>query len=147
MYINIDHISWSFQLGTYLLYSVASSAAEQLKPHLADIAAIIAAVLAGDQSNLAPFYAIKTLTEVVFYVGDDALKPVQNIVPQILAVIKNLITLDQVLCRSVRALLFIIEQCLMTKFSDLKHSINERKAFLIKFYRTLTFLWPALIIL
>ena len=120
MYINIDHISWSFQLGTYLLYSVASSAAEQLKPHLADIAAIIAAVLAGDQSNLAPFYAIKTLTEVVFYVGDDALKPVQNIVPQILAVIKNLITLDQVLCRSVRALLFIIEQCLMTKFSDLR---------------------------
>ncbi|KAH3769238.1 hypothetical protein DPMN_170487, partial [Dreissena polymorpha] len=83
------------ELGMYLLYSVASSAAEQLKPHLADIAALISMVLAGDQTNLAPFYAVKTLSEVVFFVGDDALKPVQQVVPQILEVIKNLIRLDQ----------------------------------------------------
>ncbi|WAR12428.1 IPO4-like protein [Mya arenaria] len=83
------------ELGMYLLYSVASAAAEQLKPHLADIAALVSGVLSGDQGNLAPFYAIKTLSEVVFFVGDDALKTVQKIVPQILEVIKNLITVDQ----------------------------------------------------
>ncbi|XP_045193420.2 importin-4-like [Mercenaria mercenaria] len=83
------------EIGMYLLYSVASSAAEQLKPHLTDMVALVSGVLTDQQSSLAPFYAIKTLSEVVFYVGDDALKPVQQIVPQILQVIKNLILVDQ----------------------------------------------------
>lgn len=80
----------------YLLYSVASAAAEQLKPHLADVVALVSGILGDQQSALAPFYAVKTLSEVIFFVGDDALKPVQQIVPQILQVIKNLISVDQV---------------------------------------------------
>lgn len=84
----------------YLLYTVASAAAEQLKPHLADIAGIISRVLCDQQSSIAPFYAIKTLSEIVFFVGDDALKPVQQTVPQILEVIKKLITVDQVRWKS-----------------------------------------------
>ena len=80
----------------YILYSVASSAAEQLKPHLMDMAALISGVLSDPLTNLAPFYAIKTLSEVIFYVGDDSLKAIQQIVPQILQVIKNLMAIDQV---------------------------------------------------
>jgi len=83
-------------MGMYLLYTVASSAAEQLKPHLTEIAHIISKVLTDQQSSVAPFYAIKTLSEVVFFVGDDALKPVQQTVPQILQVIKNLTAVDEV---------------------------------------------------
>jgi hypothetical protein len=81
----------------YLLYSVASSAAEQLKPHLADIAALVAGVLVDQQSSIAPFYAIKTMAEVVYFVGDDVLKPVQQMVPHILEVIQKLIQVDQVM--------------------------------------------------
>ena len=80
----------------YVLYSVASSAAEQLKPHLSDIAGLISAILTDQGNSLAPFYAIKTLSEIVFFVGDESLKPIQQLVPQILEVIKNLISLDEV---------------------------------------------------
>ena len=47
----------------YLLFSVSSSAAEQLKPHLIDIISLIAVVLQDQQSNLAPFYAIKLVVD------------------------------------------------------------------------------------
>ncbi|KAL3859840.1 hypothetical protein ACJMK2_010031 [Sinanodonta woodiana] len=83
------------EVGMFVLYSVSSVAAEQLKPHLHAIIQLCIQILPDQQASLAPYYAIKTLTEMIFFVGDEELASVQQLVPQVLQVVKQLITQDE----------------------------------------------------
>ncbi|KAK3601657.1 hypothetical protein CHS0354_038220 [Potamilus streckersoni] len=83
------------EVGMFVLYSVSSAAAEQLKPHLHAIIQLCIQILPDQQTSLAPYYAIKTLTEMIFFVGDEELSSVQQLLPQVLQVVKQLITQDE----------------------------------------------------
>ena len=48
-----------FQTGMFVLYTVSSSAAEQLKPHLASLLQLLGEVINDNQNQLVPYYAVK----------------------------------------------------------------------------------------
>nr|XP_022312451.1 importin-4-like isoform X1 [Crassostrea virginica] len=89
------------EVGTFVLYSVASMAAEQLKPHLVSMLQLLTEVIHDSENRLVPYYVIRTITEVIFFIGDDevvralTLKYIQNVIPRMLQVIQELIPVDE----------------------------------------------------
>lgn len=83
------------ETGMYVLYTVSSSAAEQLKPHLVSLLQLLSEVINDNVNQSVPFYAVKTITELIFFIGDDEVKYVQGILPRIIEVAKALIPVDE----------------------------------------------------
>ncbi|KAK7114904.1 importin-4-like [Littorina saxatilis] len=83
------------ELGMFLLYTVAQMATEQLKPHLMSLLQLLIEKLNDTQNHLVPYYAIRTMSELVFFAGDAEGKLLQGIVPQVMAIIQQLTTVDE----------------------------------------------------
>ncbi|KAJ8302474.1 hypothetical protein KUTeg_018870 [Tegillarca granosa] len=83
------------QLFQFLLAYTKTAAAEQLKPHLVSLLQLLAEVINDTENKLVPYYAIRTMTELIFYIGDDEMKYIQGVIPRILQVVKELITIDE----------------------------------------------------
>ncbi|XP_076111369.1 importin-4-like isoform X2 [Mytilus galloprovincialis] len=83
------------ETGMYLLYTVSSSAAEQLKPHLVSLLQLLSEVISDNENQFVPYYVVRTLTELIFFVGDDEVKYVQEMLPRIIDVAKVLIPIDE----------------------------------------------------
>ncbi|KAK3086441.1 hypothetical protein FSP39_018454, partial [Pinctada imbricata] len=83
------------EVGMSLLNSVSSAAGEQLKPHLASLLQLLAEVIQDKENRMVPFYAIRSITELIFYIGDDEVRYIQGIVPTVLHVIKEFIPVDE----------------------------------------------------
>lgn len=83
------------ETGMFVLYTVSSSAAEQLKPHLVSLLQLLAEVINDNENKAVSFYAVKTVTELIFFIGDDEVKYVQGMLPRIIEVAKELIPVDE----------------------------------------------------
>lgn len=83
------------EVGTFVLYSVAAAAAEQLKPHLVSMLQLLNEVVHDSENRQVPYYAIRTITEVIFFIGDDEVKFIQNVIPRMLQVVQELIPVDE----------------------------------------------------
>ncbi|XP_076449742.1 importin-4-like [Babylonia areolata] len=83
------------ELGMFVLYTVSQMATEQLKPHLVSILQLLVEKLNDTQNYMVPYYAIRTTSELVFFVGDSEGKLIQNAVPQVMVVIQQLTGVDE----------------------------------------------------
>ncbi|ESO82779.1 hypothetical protein LOTGIDRAFT_229803 [Lottia gigantea] len=88
------------EVGMFILYTLSSDAGEQLKPHLVSVMQILVEAIKDNQSKMVPYYAIRTMSELVFLVGmEESLqfvkKYIQQNIPQILLVIQELIKVDE----------------------------------------------------
>ncbi|KAK7498967.1 hypothetical protein BaRGS_00009776 [Batillaria attramentaria] len=83
------------ELGMFVLYTVAQMATEQLKPHLTSMLQLLGEKLNDTQNHMVPFYAIKTMSELVFFVGDAESKLVQGSLSRVLSVIQQLAGVDE----------------------------------------------------
>jgi len=83
------------EVGMYVLSTVASSAAEQLRPHYMSLLELCAASLEDSQNPMVSFYTIQTLIHLVAHCGSDEVKPFQHLVPKIMNVILTLIAVDE----------------------------------------------------
>ncbi|XP_050398948.1 importin-4 [Patella vulgata] len=83
------------ELGMFVLYTVSSDAGEQLKPHLIPVMQILVETVKNNQSKAIPYYSIRTMSELVYLVGMDEYKFIQESIPQILLVIQELIKVDE----------------------------------------------------
>ncbi|XP_033755786.1 importin-4-like [Pecten maximus] len=83
------------ETGAFVLHSVASGAGEQLKPHLASLLQMLAVVVNDTESVLVPYYSVRTITELIFFIGEDEKKYVQGMIPRILEFAKILIPQDE----------------------------------------------------
>ncbi|XP_056015924.1 importin-4-like isoform X2 [Ostrea edulis] len=79
----------------FVLYSVSAAAAEQLKPHLVSMLQLLNEVIQDSENRLVPYYAIRTITEIIFFIGDDEVKYIQNVIPRMLQVVQDLIPVDE----------------------------------------------------
>ncbi|XP_059170198.1 importin-4-like isoform X2 [Physella acuta] len=83
------------EVGMYVLSTVTSIAAEQMKPHMVSLLTLLAEAL-NDKANIQVCYlAIKSMTDLVFYIGDAEMKYVQNVVPRVLEVVQALAASDE----------------------------------------------------
>ncbi|XP_062580344.1 importin-4-like, partial [Saccostrea cucullata] len=83
------------EIGMFVLYSVAAAAGEQLKPHLTSVLQLVNEVIQDSENQLVPYYAIRTVTEVIFFIGDDEVKYIQNVIPRMLQVVQEIIPVDE----------------------------------------------------
>ncbi|XP_033729226.1 importin-4-like [Pecten maximus] len=83
------------ETGAFVLHSVASGAGEQLKPHLASLLQMLSVVVNDTESVLVPYYSVRTITELIFFIGEDEKKYVQGMIPRILEFAKILIPQDE----------------------------------------------------
>ncbi|XP_064599081.1 importin-4-like isoform X2 [Liolophura sinensis] len=70
-------------------------AGEQLKPHLVSLMTLLSQCLEDRNNPLVSYYAVLTMTELVFMAGDDEGKYFQAVVPKVLSVIQFLIQHDE----------------------------------------------------
>ncbi|XP_069113686.1 importin-4-like isoform X2 [Argopecten irradians] len=83
------------ETGLFVLHSVASGAGEQLKPHLASVLQMLSVVINDTESIIVPYYCIRTITELIFFIGEDEKKYVQGMIPRILEFAKLLVPQDE----------------------------------------------------
>ncbi|XP_065827818.1 importin-4-like [Oscarella lobularis] len=79
------------EMGLYLLALVIEAAGEQLRPHYQSVFQLLATSLTDGRNQTIPFYAIRCLTHLVEFLGDDHLPLFQPLIPNILQVIRNLL--------------------------------------------------------
>ncbi|CAG5114577.1 unnamed protein product, partial [Candidula unifasciata] len=83
------------ETGMVVLTSVTSVAAEQMKPHMVSLLNLLADSL-GDRVNIEVAYlSVKAMTDLIFYIGDDEMKHIQNVVPKVLEVVQILAVHDE----------------------------------------------------
>lgn len=82
------------ELGMFLLYTVSQMATEQLKPLLISLLHVLVEKLNDTENYMVPYYAIRTMAELVFFVGDAEAKLVQGCLPQVMVIIQQLTTID-----------------------------------------------------
>jgi len=99
------------ELGLYVLSVASSVATSQLQPHLAAILSICGAALGDTSNHMVPFYAIRTLTYMLIAVGTDEEAAFKALVPRILPVIQNLITVDEDLACEAMEILDELVEC------------------------------------
>lgn len=83
------------ETGMFVLSIVTSLAAEQLKPHMVSLLNLLTESLNETVNKEVSFLAIKCMTELVFFIGDDEMKHVQNVVPKVLEIVQVLTTIDE----------------------------------------------------
>lgn len=83
------------ELAFYILCTVSSVATDQLQPYLPAVLSLCSSALQDGCSRLAPLYAINTLTCMAPMVGTDEAKTVQGLIPVVIGVIRNYVTLDE----------------------------------------------------
>ncbi|XP_060081049.1 importin-4-like [Ylistrum balloti] len=83
------------ETGVFVLHSVASGAGEQMKPHLASLLQMMTVIINDSESLLVPYYSIRTIAELIFFIGEDEKKYVQGMIPRILEFAKLLIPQDE----------------------------------------------------
>ncbi|RUS88757.1 hypothetical protein EGW08_003474 [Elysia chlorotica] len=83
------------ETGMFVLSTVTSLAAEQMKPHMVSLLDLLACALNETVNREVSYLAIKSMTDLVFYIGDDEMKHVQNVVPKVLEVVQVLTTVDE----------------------------------------------------
>ncbi|GFN80012.1 importin-4 [Plakobranchus ocellatus] len=83
------------ETGMFVLSTVTSLAAEQMKPHMVSLLNLLAEALNETVNTEVSYLAIKSMTDLVFYIGDDEMKHVQNVVPRVLEVVQVLATVDE----------------------------------------------------
>ncbi|XP_041375551.1 importin-4-like [Gigantopelta aegis] len=79
------------ELGMSLLYTVTTVAGEQLKPHLVSVMTLLSEMLDDTQSKQVPYNAIRAMTELAFFIGDEEKKYIQDRIGRILEVIQPLL--------------------------------------------------------
>ncbi|CAH1780460.1 unnamed protein product [Owenia fusiformis] len=83
------------EVGMFVLSSVASVAAEQLKPMFSTLLTLFDNALDDRSNPLVPFYAIQCMTYFVFLVGTEELKIFSSLLPKVIQVIHNLLAVDE----------------------------------------------------
>ncbi|KAK3691936.1 hypothetical protein RRG08_047945 [Elysia crispata] len=83
------------EVGMFVLSTVTSLASEQMKPHMVSLLDLLAGALNESVNTEVSYLAIKSMTDLVFYIGDDEMKHVQNVVPRVLEVVQVLATVDE----------------------------------------------------
>ncbi|XP_071092179.1 importin-4-like [Haliotis cracherodii] len=83
------------ELGAFVLYTVCSVACEQLKPHLRSVLQLLTELINDSQSRQVPYYAVRSMTELVFFVGDDESKFIQSSVPRVVQIVRELALQDE----------------------------------------------------
>ncbi|XP_005096783.1 importin-4 [Aplysia californica] len=83
------------ETGMFVLSTVTSIASEQMKPHMVSLLNLLALAL-NDTVNIEVAYlSIKCMTDLVFYIGDDEMTHIQNVVPRVLEVVQSLAAVDE----------------------------------------------------
>lgn len=57
--VQTNGVLFCYQVGTFVLYSVAAAAAEQLKPHLVSMLQLLNEVVHDSENRQVPYYAIR----------------------------------------------------------------------------------------
>lgn len=83
------------EVGMVVLNSLMETAALELQPQFSVLLEIFSRSLEDQGSEMVPFYALKSLTAMVEYVGSEELPLFQLLIPKIMLVVKCLIQKDE----------------------------------------------------
>ncbi|OWF34795.1 Importin-4 [Mizuhopecten yessoensis] len=87
------------ETGVFVLHSVAAGAGEQLKPHLASLLQMLSVVVNDAESLLVPYYSIRTITELIFFIGEDEkVRYILQSVPYMSILMLDLLCLQEKAC-------------------------------------------------
>ncbi|KAG8196440.1 hypothetical protein JTE90_012265 [Oedothorax gibbosus] len=83
------------EVALYSLSVIAKASGPKLKPHFRGLLSLFQKTLTDTSSVNIPFYTIKALTNMVYSIGTEEMNLFQNLIPNIIVIIKMLATSDQ----------------------------------------------------
>ncbi|XP_028409936.1 importin-4-like [Dendronephthya gigantea] len=83
------------EMAMYVLSIITETVGEQLRPHFPALFHIFSKTLEDQENENISFYTVRSITNLVIYLGEDEINLLRPLIPKIIVIIKNLVQTDE----------------------------------------------------